>query len=185
MIRNYIFSAIFCSLLICVQTGFSAPIPLPKSGPVIEGFGAAYTVPELDLKINKDKTYKLVLDVKDTPQDPDRINPMINTAARYLNMHAQVGVPLTNIKVAIVLHGMASKDSLTDNAYQDRFNTANPNLDLLKALKQAGAEIYLCGQSAIHSGYGRTDLDSSVSLALSALTALVMLQSDGYRLVSW
>ncbi len=59
----------------------------------------------------------------------------------------------------------------------------NPNTAMLKALGDAGVTIYLCGQSAAHRGYGVEELNPAVTMALSAMTAHVRLQSEGYTLI--
>ena len=50
-----------------------------------------------------------------TPETPDQLNRSIETAARFLNMHAQSGVPLSNLKIALVVHNMATKDLLKNS----------------------------------------------------------------------
>jgi intracellular sulfur oxidation DsrE/DsrF family protein len=111
------------------------------------------------------------------------MNRHIESAARYLNMHVRDGVPASNLKVAIVLHGSAGKDALTDKAYAMRFETPNPNSQLLNALSEAGVKIYLCGQTAGFRGYGVEELNPAVTLATSAMTVLARLQVEGWALL--
>ncbi len=157
----------------------------PKSGPVIDGFGAVYAVPDVDYATPADHVYRVVFDVSGSPETPDQLNASINTLARFLNMHAQAGVLPENLLLALVLHGGAGKDALHHDAYRKRFGIENPNLALLEALQQAGVRIYLCGQTASHRGYPKKDLAAPVQLALSAMTALVTLQAEGYELVAF
>ncbi len=157
----------------------------PRSGPVIGGFGAVYAVPDVDYPTPADHVYRVVFDVSGSPETPDQLNASINTLARFLNMHAQAGVLPENLLLALVLHGGAGKDALHHDAYRKRFGTENPNLALLVALQQAGVRIYLCGQTASHRGYPKKDLAAPVQLALSAMTALVTLQAEGYELVAF
>jgi len=157
----------------------------PKSGPIIDGFGAVYAVPNADYATPADHIYRVVFDVSASPDAPDELNASINTLARFLNMHAQAGVPPENLQLALVLHGGAGKDALRHDAYRTRFGTENPNLALLEGLQQAGVRIYLCGQTASHRGYSKKDLAAPVRLALSAMTALVTLQAEGYEPVAF
>jgi len=53
----------------------------------------------------------------------------------------------------------------------------------LIALHDAGVKIYLCGQTAAGRGFTTEDLNPAVSVALSAMTAHVRLQADGYTLI--
>ena len=97
--------------------------------------------------------------------------------ARYLNMHARSGVPLENMDLAIVIHGPAVKNLLDTDG--------NPNSELIALLKNAGVSIYVCGQSMAFGGFANTELANGVKIALSAMTMLTTLQSDGYALLPW
>ena len=98
-------------------------------------------------------------------------------------MHALNGVPVENMELAVVIHGGATKDLLNNKTYQGKFSTDNPNLDLEHQLRSKGVKFYLCGQSMVFSGYSKQDLDEPNDLALSAMTMLVILQEQGYRLL--
>ena len=156
-----------------------------KKGPVIADFGPVYEVPAPDFETPVDHDYRVVFDVAAAPAEPDQLAPSIETVARFLNMHARAGVPPGRLQAAIVLHGGAAKYALEQEAYQKRFDTANPNLALLSALDAAGVRVILCGQSAASRGFGRDELAVPVELALSAMTALIVLQKDGYQLIAF
>ena len=47
-------------------------------------------------------------------------------------MSVRSGANPSDLKVAVVLHGVAAKDALDSAAYQRRFDTANPNDGLLR-----------------------------------------------------
>lgn len=158
------------------------PLTQAEGGPVIEHFGAVYPVAHPDFQTPTDVEYRVVFDVSQSPEDYRTVNPHIDTLARFLNMHAQAGVPQEKMELALVLHGTAGKDALHHTAYRERFGVENPNLELLHALHEAGVQIYLCGQTASHRGYPKEDLASSVQLALSAMTVFAVLQSQGYVL---
>ena len=104
----------------------------------------------------------------------DAINRRLETAARFLNMHARAGVPATNMQVALVVHGPASAD------FTKRDD--NPNADLIAALIEANVSIILCGQTAAYRGIDQDDLLPGVTLSLSAMTAHAQLQQQGYTL---
>jgi intracellular sulfur oxidation DsrE/DsrF family protein len=122
------------------------------------------------------------MDVSATADFSGDLNRRIESAARFLNMHARNGIAMENIDFAIVVHGSAGKDLLNDAAYKARFDEVNPNTTMLSALAEAGVEIYLCGQTAAHRGLAASDLHPAVTVALSAMTAHVRLQSQGYTL---
>ena len=161
----------------------AAPLSRPESGPVVEGFGAVYGVPDPDFETPWDVEYRVVFDVSVGADEPHLLNARINSLARFLNMHAQAGVDPDAMRLALVLHGSAGKDALGDAGYRDRYGIDNPNLPLLEQLAGAGVEIILCGQTAMHRGLAREELAGPVQLALSAMTALVTLQARGYSLV--
>lgn len=156
-----------------------------ESGPIIKDFGKVWKVDSPDFKIDPDKTYKAVFDIMNSPEDVSKLNASIETAARFLNMHAQSGIPLAQLKVALVVHNQASKDVITSKAYVAKYGIENPNEKLLKDLMNAGSDIIFCGQSASSRGFPKEDLIDGVQLSLSAMTALIQLQDDDYRLIKF
>lgn len=157
----------------------------PSTGPVVEKFGPVYEVPDLGLPAPADRIYRVVFDIDSSPSDNEEVNSALTTVARFLNMHAKAGVPVQNLRVAIVMHGSASKDALKNSAYRDRYGVDNPNAGLLQALDRAGVRAYLCGQTATFREIHSNELTPPVQMALSAMTALVLLQEEGYNLIPW
>ncbi len=96
-------------------------------------------------------------------------------------MHAQSGVPLANLKVALVVHNNASKDLLKSSEYKSRYGTDNPNEELIQKLLDAGVEIVFCGQSSLSRNIPISETIDGVELALSAMTALIQLQNDDFQ----
>ena len=156
-----------------------------KAGPIIDTYGAVYTVENLDLEVPTDKMYRAVFEIARTPKEHDKINPSIETAARFLNMHAQNCVPLKQLKFALVVHGSASKDISSDETYLKRYGTTNPNRPLIEELIKAGGTIVLCGQSSSARKLPKEKLIEGVQLSLSAMTALIHFQDKDYRLIKF
>jgi len=156
-----------------------------RTGPIIEQFGPVYEVPRPDFPTPTDLVYRAVFDVAPSPEAVDAVNPRIESLARFLNMHARAGVKPEQMNLALVVHGPAGKDMLSGAAYKARFGVENPNEALLAALRSKGVRIILCGQTAAHKGFGREELAPGVEVAISAMTALVALQSEGYQLISF
>lgn len=156
-----------------------------ESGPVIKDFGKVWSVANTDFKMDSTKTYRAVFDVMNSPADVSQLNASIETAARFLNMHAQNGVPINQLKVALVVHNQASKDVITSEAYKTKYGTTNPNEKLLNDLLNAGADLIFCGQSLASRGFPKEQLIPGVQLALSAMTALIQLRDDDYRLIKF
>ncbi len=154
-----------------------------NAGPIIEEFGKVFRVENPDVKVDIEKEFKVVFDVTSSSEDMGELNLSLETAARFLNMHAQAGVPKERLKVALVVHSKAGKDLLNNAAYQSRYKVGNPNLNLVKALLDADVQVILCGQSAASRGFARTELIPGVQISLSAMTALIQLNGEGYTIL--
>jgi intracellular sulfur oxidation DsrE/DsrF family protein len=154
-----------------------------KAGPILENYGAVFTVENPDYKTNVNEEFKVVFDVATGPDSHEEINKRIETAARFLNMHAQNGVPASQLKAALIIHGSATTNIMTNEAHQKRFGVPNPNAEMLQNLMDNGVEIILCGQSSNSRNVPKETLIPGEKIALSAMTALIQLQNDGYRLI--
>jgi intracellular sulfur oxidation DsrE/DsrF family protein len=157
----------------------------PETGPIIDDYGASYKIKKADLTLDKNTDYKVIFDIYTDNSKEGEVNPLLNTVARYLNMHAQQGLKLKNMKVAVILHGTATKSALSNKAFDKKYNEKNPNTELIEALVDADVEIYVCGQSFLFSGYDLDEVSENVKIALSALTALVDYQNKGYQIINF
>jgi len=164
---------------------FAQDAPPRSDGPVIEGYGGVFRIPDATLTADPDQLYEVVFELATGPEDPADLNKAVNAVARFLNMHAQAGVPAENMKVVAVMHAGAAKAVLTDDAYRQRFQTDNPNLPLLRQLDEAGVELYLCGQSAAARGFDQDEIAPEIRMALSAMTVLIHKQREGYQMVAF
>jgi len=155
----------------------------PQTGPVIKDFGPVFAVPDGSYNLSENTHYKVTMDVSGTGDFPEDLNRHLESAARFLNMSARNGIEAKNIEFAIIVHGPATKDLLADQGYQKRYEEPNPNTALINALTEAGVEIYLCAQSAAFKKIAAEELNPGVTMALSAMSAHVRLQSEGYTLI--
>ncbi|QDT47243.1 DsrE/DsrF-like family protein [Symmachiella dynata] len=113
--------------------------------------------------------------------DPDKLNSAIEKVCRFVNIYAGAGKDSAKVDIAVVLHGDATLTVLRNDAYSTRFSSkANPNLECLSELKKAGVKVYVCGQSLTGKGAKPSEVAEQADVAVSALTALVNLQADGY-----
>lgn len=152
-------------------------------GPVVKDFGPHVKVPDDSFKLSQDGHFKALMDIADSPEAKADLNRYIESAARFLNMNASSGIAADNMELALVVHGGAVKDLFTDAAYQAKFEQPNPNTALLDELSSAGVKIYVCGQSMGLHGYSMSQLNPAVQMAISAMSASVQLQSDGYVII--
>jgi intracellular sulfur oxidation DsrE/DsrF family protein len=174
-------------LLLAALLATGAPAqetPTATDGPVVYGFGAVWDIPDPDLATPLDRDLRVVFDVSRSSERPGEVNTWLDTAARFLNMHARAGVPRDRLHVAVVMHGEAAKDALDAETFRSRFGADNRNESLLRQLAASGVEIYLCGQSAMSRDLPRDRLQPDVRLALSAMTAMVVLKGRGYLAVN-
>jgi intracellular sulfur oxidation DsrE/DsrF family protein len=155
------------------------------NGKIIKNFGQTFSVENPEIKTNTAAELKVIFDVSSTSSKNNVINKNIVTAARFLNMHANEGMNLEQLKVAITIHGAAWKDVLTDGAYKTKFGVVNPNTKLIKELKDAGVDIIICGQTVSFRKMDKSLVNPNVKFALSAMTALLQYQNNGYKFIKF
>ena len=179
---------LFAALALCSPAQIMAQdIPPPgfRMGSAIPEYGPIAPV-DSDIPIPPDSSFAIAFDVAEAKAG--QANRTLTSAARFINMHVDAGVPMANIKLAIVVHGSAVFDMASDEAYARKFSvgdapvTVNPNKELIKALQQKGVEIIICGQSAAAHQVTKGEFLPGVKMALSAMTAHALLQQHGYTL---
>ncbi len=151
------------------------------TGPVFTEFGPVTSV-ETDMAIPEGTEFRIEFDMKQ-PADEGQPNRKLESMARFINMHVAAGVPEENIHLAVVVHGKASFDLLSDAAWgKGHDGAANPSSAMLTQLMEHGVRVILCGQAAARLGIAKEDLVPGVEMALSAMTAHALLQQQGYTL---
>ncbi|RJY09247.1 hypothetical protein D6201_07650 [Aurantiacibacter aquimixticola] len=150
-----------------------------QMGPVFEGFGPWTRVEGVE-RFPAETQLAHSFDVAERAEDGR--NRGIESAARFVNMHAAYGVDPANMRVAVVVHGGAVLDLLSDEALAARDGEPgmNPSGDMVRAMLAGGVRFVVCGQSAAGQGVAREDLIPGVEMALSAMTAHAQLQREGY-----
>lgn len=149
----------------------------PLEFPLIAGYGGIVRVPNSAETLRKGS--KVVFDVT-SDANPSAVNKGFERAARLLNLAAAAGLNATDTKITVVLHGDATKSALNDGFYKARFQTEqNPNLALIRELKKAGVEIFVCGQALNYKGFPQSSLAEEISLADAALSIIINRQTDG------
>ncbi|MEM7610783.1 MAG: DsrE family protein [Pseudomonadota bacterium] len=147
-----------------------------STGPRISEFGpAAKVVDATDIPASA--VFKIAFDVADAAPAGER-NRQLESVARLLNMHAKAGLAPERTHAAVVVHGSAAMDLVSDA----RYGSENASAGLIAALIEAGVSIQLCGQTAAFRGIVADDLLPGVTMSLSAMTAHAMLQQDGFTL---
>lgn len=147
-----------------------------RAGELIPAFGMIADVPDAR-PLPPDTTFKLAIDVVEGGETGE-VNGRFVTAAAFLNLQHANGIPPENVEIALVVHGPAHRDILTDEAY----GGSNPNAELLEALQKYQVSVYYCGQSGAARDIEAADLLPGVEVTYSATTTHVLLQQQGYSL---
>lgn len=172
-------------LLLACLCIFSSSVFAQKVNPVIKNFGGVYEVPNATEKPDPKMKYKILVDITDAADKPDSLNAYLEAAATLYNLHAVGGVPAKNIEMIIVLHKMATYSVFTNERFQKKFKTDNPNLALVKELSDAGVKFYTCGQTMIKAKITESDIAPEVKVATSALTTLTTYQLKGFAVINF
>lgn len=115
---------------------------------------------------------------------PEAVNPAIEKVTRYVNIYAGAGRQPADAKITVILHGDATLCALSADDYARQFQMdGNPNIELIRELRDAGVEFRVCGQSLAGKGFSAANVCDEVEVAVSALTVLVNRQTDGYAYV--
>jgi intracellular sulfur oxidation DsrE/DsrF family protein len=152
------------------------------ANPIIKDYGTIYGLDNVTLP-DKTQEYKIVIDLKPSNDDYDKVSKGLINVARALNLHAEGGVPKEQLHVAVAIHYTATPIVLNNVGYQKKYGVNNPNLKLIKQLKDAGVEIYICGQSLVARKYAFEDVNPDVAIALSMLTVVTEKMMKGYSLL--
>ncbi|QDU93581.1 DsrE family protein [Lignipirellula cremea] len=162
---------------------------LPYQYPLIKDYGGVLHIP--DAAQTPRPGSKVVIDITSGDRTGDVLKGL-GRAALVLNLFAQAGVE-DSCKVAIVLHGAATSAALSHQAYAAHTPVANdvsriatnPDLELIRRLRQAGAEVYVCGQAMAKRGYAVKDAAPEVTVAVSAAIVNINLQNAGYAILTF
>ena len=155
-------------LAACATTALADEDPF-TNGPVFTDYGPVADV-DVTMLISPNTAIKHSFDVS-TPAPSGEPNRTLQSAARFINMHARAGIPVGNIQVAVVVHGKAVKEMADEQS---------GSAGIIAALTKKGVRIIVCGQSAANYDVATDDLLPGIEMALSAMTAHAVLQRQGY-----
>ena len=148
--------------------------------PVIKGYGEAIPLPNAAVQPDKNRTYKMVFLITKAADNPKEVSLGVDHLARIYNVFQTLGVEPKNLKVVAVFTGSATYDVMNNDVYRAKYKQDNPNLKALQELKQAGAELYVCGQAMHFMKLDEKQLSPDVTLATSALVVMTVYQNQGY-----
>jgi len=151
--------------------------------PAIEGYGKIHALPQGAYRPDPAQSYRIVIGMTAASKSPDEVNPALERVARTVNLYASAGVPVSHLKVVAVAYSQATALALNDAQYKAAYGVANPNLPVIARLRKAGVDVAVCGQAVAEHKYQYDWVDSSVTVALSAITTITTLEHQGYNLM--
>ncbi|MDE2235808.1 MAG: DsrE family protein [Gammaproteobacteria bacterium] len=167
------------------STLWAAPIG-PWITPAIQSDGPMHPLPDAAYQPSKSKVYKAVFAVTRPSKGANDPDGGLTPVARAVNVFASAKVPLNHLRFVVLIYGIDASPMVLDNAhYKERFGTDNPNLKIIRELKAAGVKVVVCGQALAALGIEHSWVDPDVTIALSALSTMVILQDQGYALIHW
>ncbi len=167
--RNIIISCLLLSSVTLVAQDLEYPI--------IKNYGGVVNVPNT---INPTKGGKMIIDITGTDVTKAGTNKSLDRVARLINLYGLAGIQPDELDIAVIIHGGATKTIITNEGFQEKYQSDNPDLGLIKALTDRGVKVMVCSQALARRGFKTEWLNPDVGLALSALTTLVDYQQRGY-----
>lgn len=153
--------------------------------PIVKGYGGIFEIKDATERPDPNLEYKILVDLASQAENDKEISRWVDNVARLMNLHGLAGVPKEKIHVKVVVHGGGVFTLLNDAKYQEKYQVDNPNLKVYEALREAGAEIMICGQSMVMRKLTKDDLWPGVKIAHSALTTITTYVPQGYVLVKF
>ena len=168
-----------CTILLAGLIGLSGmavaqDLPIPGVEPAKDQPGAhEYPDPKL--------TYKIVFDLAGGPDTPDKVNPELRGVAEFINTLAKYNVPASHRIIAVVFHQKSTPAILLNDEYRKRYNTDNPNIALVQAMKKAGVDFRVCGQAVLGMKIDPKTIQPEIQLDLWAGMTIPNLMMRGYQ----
>ncbi|WP_258099126.1 DsrE family protein [Marinoscillum pacificum] len=145
--------------------------------PVIKGYGGVVRAPEA---IMPTEGGKIIIDIASDQTTGEGTNKSLDRVARLINLYGLAGIQPSQLDVAVIVHGGATKTVISNAGFNEKYGTDNPDLLLIKALKEQGVKVMVCSQALLRRGFKQEWLNEEVDLTLSAITTLVEYQQKGY-----
>jgi intracellular sulfur oxidation DsrE/DsrF family protein len=168
-----------CTILLAGLIGLTGvamaqDLPIPGVEPAKDQPGAhEYPDPKL--------TYKIVFDLAQGPDSPDKVNPDLRGVAEFINTLAKYNVPASHRIIAVVFHQKGTPAILMNDEYRKRYNTDNPNIQLIQAMKKAGVDFRVCGQAVLGMKIDPKTIQPEIQLDLWAGMTIPNLMMRGYQ----
>jgi intracellular sulfur oxidation DsrE/DsrF family protein len=166
--------AVFAILFAVPGSARAQSLPIPSVDAAID-FPNAHEMPDPTL------TYKIVFDIGKGAEKIDDINPGLTVISRYFNTLAKGGVPADHRKFVVVFHQEGTEIALNNAAYKAlKDGHDNPNIALIRSMKQAGVDFRVCGQGVLSRKIDMATILPEIQIDQWAMTTITTLQLRGY-----
>ena len=172
------------SMMLSLALLLSTPLGAQTGEALIREVGGTSAVTNPTFPAPHDLIYKMAWHVTEGPTDPKARVQGFGTPANFLRLMDVNGVPRSNVKLAIIVHGTATPSLLENAAYKARTGADNASVALLTALHEAGVQIIVCGQALINRNVPRDQLLPFVKVATTATSAHGILEAQGYAVLA-
>jgi len=172
------------AVLCLLAAAGSEAMALSPQNPLIAPYGKIVPAPEAAMQPDATVDYRVAFSITKAVPEPSKVNPGLDKVARYLNLLASAKVTPKKGNIIAVIHGPATELVLGHRAFRAKHRIDNPNLELIEALARAGVEVHVCSQALAGQKIDRTDVASSVTVDLAALTTLTTLQLKGWSVMT-
>lgn len=147
---------------------------------LIKSLGTSSPVPNPSFPADKALTYKIAWNVTAAPEKPEQLADGFRRPANFLTMTDAEGVPRSQVHLAVIVYGGATKSLMHGAAYKAATGADNGSIPLLEALDAAGVQVIVCGQAIAKLKIAREQLLPFVKVATSATMARATLAAQGY-----
>ena len=151
-----------------------------KTFPIIKDYGGVYDVPYATDRPDPKIDYKIVVEAEGAIEHPDSLYRPFENISRMYNLHVFGGVPRNHLHLDVVIFYKAIFVILDNDAYKKKFGVDNPNLKIIEEMKQAGINLYACGQSATGFGIDPKTVNQNFELVFSRATTFLTRQMKGF-----
>jgi intracellular sulfur oxidation DsrE/DsrF family protein len=142
-----------------------------------------HPLPQAAYQPQQQEVYSVVFSVTNAAETPTESNPALRHIARMVNLYTSAGVPLSHLRFVAVIYDNAIDATLDDEHYRQKYGVDNPNLSLIRTLRNAGIDVAASGQTLVRNQERDEWISPEVTLALSGMTTISNLEHLGYVLM--
>lgn len=152
--------------------------------PAITGYGKIHYDADVAYRPALAESHKIVFQITKAENSPNDPNLGLERVARVVNLYVASGVPADQLKFVVSVTGDGTPAMLDNVHYSKLFKTDNPNLKLIRELREKGVDVSVCDQSVAFHHFQKGWIDKSVTHALSSPTTVSTLENQGYAFLA-